>query len=279
MTTPIAQRDLLRNALEQMRYELVPVASMFDEVSSLPEGSTVTLTSSSKIGIDHAVRSACELARMGFTVVPHLAARLIRDQQHLATIVERLSSAGVDDVMVLAGDANSPAGPCSSALDLLNALESMGSPFSQIGISGYPEGHPSIGEVELKELLQVKARHATYIVTQLCFSASAVDEWLSGTRSDGVDLPVLVGIPGRVSQKRLLAMAARIGVGESIRFLKRNSGSMVRMLLTTEFDPEPLVRSFQPLLEKPSGVSGFHVYTFNSITATEVWRQDLIQRL
>ncbi len=279
MTGQVWQGTSLLAALSNLRYELVPVAALYDEVRNLPLGARVTITSSPKLGIEHTVQAAENLAGMGYAAIPHLAARQVSGMAQLSGFIDRLVTAGVTDTVVLAGDAASPAGPFASALDLLVAIESIGRPFRDIGIAGYPEGHPRIAASDLQQALLAKAAYATYIVTQMCFSANAVKDWLVETRALGVHLPVYVGVPGKVSQKRLLAMASKVGVGDSLRFIRRNPGNMLRMMLAAEFDPEELMRDLEPLLSEPYPAVGFHVYTFNAVAATETWRLNLVQRL
>lgn len=279
MTGWVSQGTSLLAALSNLRYELVPVAALYDEVRILPLGARVTITSSPKLGIEHTVQAAENLAGMGYAAIPHLAARQVTGIAQLSEFTDRLELAGVTDVVVLAGDAASPAGPYTSALDLLIAMESIGNPFLDVGIAGYPEGHPHIPAGDLQQSLLDKAAYATYIVTQMCFSADALKEWMDDTRALGVHLPVYFGVPGKVSQKRLLAMATKVGVGDSLRFLRRNPGAVLRMMLASEFDPEELVRDLEPFLSAPYPAVGFHVYTFNSVAATETWRRDLARRL
>lgn len=275
----VIQGTSLLEALGNLRYELVPVPALYDEVRNLPPGARVTITSSPKLGIEHTIRAAENLAFMGYAAIPHLTARQVSSIAHLSELVDRLATAGVNDVVVLAGDAASPAGPYGSALELLVAMESLGHPFQDVGIAGYPEGHPFISTPDLQQALLDKARYATYIVTQMCFSSNAVRDWMVDTRALGVDLPVYFGVPGKVSQKRLLAMASRVGVGDSLRFLRRNPGNVLRMMLAAEFDPEDLVREHEPFLSEPYMGVGFHMYTFNSVSATESWRHNLTERL
>ncbi len=279
MTITVSGGALLAGALENVRYEVVPVSDVATISEGLPEGARVTITSSPRLGLERSISAAEELARSGFQVVPHLTARQIRDETELSGIIDRLVNAGIDDIMVLAGDASSPAGPYTSSLDLLRYLDKTGNPFSQIGIAGYPEGHPALSSEGLRQALRSKVPFATYIVTQLCFSPDAVARWLDTIRSDGIHLPVYVGIPGKVSQRRLLSMASKIGVGDSLRFLKRQSGNVFRMMFSSEFDPGDLILQFEPLLTSSNGIAGFHVYTFNAIPATEEWRLEMLHNL
>ena len=89
---------------------------------------TVTVTASPARGLDATLDLTERLAARGYRVVPHLSARLVADDAHLAAIVARLLACGVDDVFVPAGDADPPAGQFDSALSLLTRLTEMGTP-------------------------------------------------------------------------------------------------------------------------------------------------------
>ena len=105
----------------------------------VPREVTVTVTTSPKKGLE--LELVEQIAAGGYDVVPHLAARHVRDSGHLAELVERLQAAGATDVLVMAGDAPVPAGVFDGALPLLEALAELGSPFANVGMTGYPESH------------------------------------------------------------------------------------------------------------------------------------------
>ncbi|MCI0543301.1 MAG: hypothetical protein L0Z49_02505, partial [Actinobacteria bacterium] len=54
---------------------------------------------------------------------------------------------------------------------LLRDMNDIGHPFEEIGIAGYPEGHPVISDERLRQALREKAELATYVVNRMCFSA------------------------------------------------------------------------------------------------------------
>jgi methylenetetrahydrofolate reductase (NADPH) len=279
MSLHVAQdRDLL-NALRDLRIEVVPVSTVFDEVSILPEGARVTVTCSSRIGIDRTLDVAVQLAKQGFRAVPHIPARQVPSLEWLQRSVERLLSVGIDDALVLGGDASPPAGPYSSALELLRSPALSSGPFPNVGIAGYPEGHPLISDDELRRFRRMKAEYATYIVSQLCFSTSAIRKWLQDLRADGLSLPVYLGVPGHVPRDRLMRVAGRIGVGDSIRFLRKNPMNLLRLMFSSEYNPTDLVNELGALLAPDYGVAGFHVFSFNAVARTEQWRQEMINRL
>ena len=134
--------------------------------------------------------------------MPHLSARLVRDDAHLADVAARLIASGVDDVFIPAGDADPPAGRFDSALSLLERLAEMGNPFPRTGITGYPESHPRIDDDITIQAMWDKRRLAAYIVSNLCFDPAMVRRWIRRVRARGVTLPIYVGLAGPVERTR-----------------------------------------------------------------------------
>ena len=180
------------------------------------------------------------------------------------------------DVFVVAGDAEEPRGGFHGAIDLLEALDALGRPFPEVGITGYPESHPFIDDDTTIAAMFEKARHATYIVSQVCFDPAVTAQWIENVWARGTRLPIYVGVPGVVSRAKLLRVSARIGIGDSLRFLRKN-GSFAGRFLRGGFSPDPLVDGLGPVLGSGK-VAGFHVFTFNDVADTEAWRQERLIR-
>lgn len=271
------QQASLAKALRACRYELVPTPTALSAAGEVPPGGVVTITASPRRGMDATVDLAVELAHRDLEVVPHVAARLVRDQDHLEELVSRLADAGISEIFVIGGDGE-PRGEFGEALELIRGIERIGHRFT-IGIAGYPEGHPLISDEELAGALAAKEPHASYLVTQMCFDASAISAWIERIRARGIGLPVLIGLPGVVSMTRLIPVAARIGVGASIRFLTRHRG-LWRKLFRPSYSPTELLLELAPILADPAaGVGSLHLYTFNQVAATEEWRRELLEHL
>jgi methylenetetrahydrofolate reductase (NADPH) len=254
------------------RFEVIPAAGIEDRVGSLPIGTTITVTSSPRHGIGRTVEVAEKLAAAGYDVVPHLAARLVEGPEHLERIVATLRAAGVREAFIVGGDSPLPAGPYSAAGDLLDALEDMGRPFSRIGIGGYPEGHPLASAEELLAALQRKQGAADYIVTQICFDADALVKWMVMLREQGINLPIVFGLPGVVDRRKLLEISLQAGVGVSLRYLTRHGRQVAALLRAREYDPTDLARSVsERLAEAHLSVAGVHLFTFNRVAATQEW--------
>ncbi len=271
----------LGKALSRPRYEVIPTKGAEDWARDLPKEAKVSVTCSPAKGIEATLLLAERLAKQGFRVVPHISARLVADEAHLEEVVRRLDGLGVREIFVIGGDAKKPVGPFSGALDLLSAMADMGHGFEDVGIGGYPEGHPLIDDDTLRRVLRDKQPFATYIVSQMCFDPLAIVDWVTDIRRRGIRLPVIVGVPGVVDKKRLFQVSRKIGVGDSARFLKKHT-NLVASLLASLFksggySPDGLVRELAPYVgDQDYNIAGFHVYTFNQIESTEEWRHQIL---
>ena len=271
-------QDGVSNLLRGARFELMPFDSFNDELESLPAGSSIAITTSPQLGIEQTVERAEEAAAQGYEVVPHIAARYVEDEAQLASIAERLSDAGVTDLFIPGGDREEPAGEFTSAYDLLEVLDELPYSFEDIGITGYPEGHDFIDEDELITVMDRKAPYATYIVTQLCYDPETILEWVESVRERGVDLPIEVGIPGVMNYQKLLQISQKVGVGDSIKFLRKTTGifEFVRQLIGSRgvYEPDELIDGLSPYVEDEYyNIRGIHIYTFNQTPDLESWRQ------
>ena len=267
--------------LHKARYEVLPTQSAEDAVlESVPRDVVVTITASPSRGLEPTLALAERLAAEGYQVVPHLSARLVRDSAHLGEVVARMTAIGVDDVFVPAGDADPPAGEFSSALDVLEHLVERGSPFKHVGITGYPETHPKIEDDITVQSMWDKRRHATYIVSNLCFDPGVLRQWIVRIRRRGVKLPLLVGLAGPVERTKLVQMATKIGVADSARFVAGHSSAFVRLSTPGAYQPERLLDRVGSTLAAPESlVDGLHVFTFNQVRQAEQWRQELLADL
>ena len=266
--------------LKSPRFEVLPTKSTEDAVAEwVPAGMTVTVTASPVKGLDPTIELTERLAARGYRVVPHLAARSVTDDAHLDRIVARLKACGVDDVFVPGGDAPHPAGRFDSALPLLERLTEMGSPFSRIGITGYPESHPKIHDDITIQAMWDKRRYASYIVSNVCFDAAQLGRWIGRIRARGVNLPLYVGLAGPAERTRLLKMAAVAGASESARFITRHPSWILRFWAPGGYSPDRLLDRAAAVLTAPgSGVAGLHLFTFNQVQQAELWRRAALER-
>jgi methylenetetrahydrofolate reductase (NADPH) len=274
-------RVALERALRDVSYEVLPLrGTEHTVIEHVPLTVPLTVTVTEAKGLTPTLELAERLSRHGFTVTPHLAARLIHDPSHLADVVARLHAADVQGVFVIGGDAAEPAGTFPDALSLLEALETGGHHFRQVGIGGYPEGHGHISAEVIERALERKAPHASHIITQLCFQATATTAWARQLKQSGVALPIRLGLPGAVTRQKLVRISAGLGLGQSARFLLKQHSMVRRFFLPHGYRPDRLVETLAPTLgQREHELQGFHFFTFNEVARTEAWRQAWLARL
>ncbi|MEA2537119.1 MAG: methylenetetrahydrofolate reductase [Chloroflexota bacterium] len=270
----------LRALVATPKFELLPLKNVLDQAAFLPPGALVSVTASPAKGIEATIEASARLHERGYVVVPHLSAHMIRDRAHLAELLRRMADAGLDRAFVVGGDAEHP-GDYPDGLALLRAMAELDHGLRQIGVPCYPQGHPTIPDEALLRALADKAPLVDYMTTQMCFDAAAIGTWLRDRRAAGIGLPAVLGIPGVAEPQRLLAIAARIGVSDSRRFVAKNARFVARMVRSGGFyKPDGLLEALAPLVADPTaGVHGLHLYTFNAVEATESWRLRSLERL
>jgi methylenetetrahydrofolate reductase (NADH) len=273
---PASLADRLRHA----RFEVLPLEGIEEQVlAHLGTDAKITVTASPRRGLEATVELTERLTAAGYATVPHISARLVRDRAHLTALIDRLHAGGVRELFVLAGDLAEPAGEFPGAVELLEAMGPRRADFDAIGITGYPESHHLISDEETIRAMFAKAPMATYIVSQLCFDAATIAAWIAEVRRRGTDLPIWIGVPGKVPHAKLLRVSMKIGLGESARFLSHHRNWISRLVIR-QFKPDRLVRELTPCATDPAArVAGFHLYTFNEVARTERWRRATLARL
>ena len=261
--------DGMSRLLSNSAFELIPMKTTLEKAQTLPLGTKVSITASPAKGMGATVDLTEELVEMGLDVIPHISARLTKSKTELEEIVARLRQAGISEIFVVGGDADDP-GDFFDAMSLIRHLETLDHPFTRLGVTVYPEGHPIIGDDLLIQALIEKQPFASSVTTQMCFDIDAIRAWIERIRALGVDLPVVIGIPGVTELTKLIGISARIGVGTSLRFLSKNRSLATKLI--RPYAPDDLVASLAELAEDPDlGVTGLHIYTFNQVEATLEW--------
>jgi methylenetetrahydrofolate reductase (NADPH) len=259
------------------QFEVLPLERSVELAEQLPQPERLTVTCSPRHGPDESVAIARRLRALGHGVTVHVAARMVRDRPHLDKLLDGMAQAEAD-LFLIGGDATPPQGPWSSAVDLLPVVSEHPQRPSEIGIAGYPEGHPLIDSGRLADVLKQKSALAGYITTQLCFDPEALLAWIRETRERGVRLPVLVGLPGVVDRRRLLEMSLRIGVGPSLAFLRKQRG-LRNLLGPSRVTPDRVYDALAPHLDDGElNIMGFHYYTFNQLVDTWRWECEKLGR-
>lgn len=262
------------------RVEVIPTKTVGDQVEQwISKDVTLAVTASPVKGLDSTFELAERLCDAGYSVVPHVSARLVVDEKHLAEIVARLTERKISDIFVPAGDADPPAGKFDSSLSLLEALDHMGRPFERVGITGYPESHPKISDDVTIQAMWDKRHFASYVISNLCFDPTVIKHWVERVRKRGVKLPIYLGVAAPIDRTKLLDVASKIGVGESTRFLTKHAAWFLRMGTPGGYSPNRLLQRMGPALTAESSlIEGLHIYSFNQIRQSEEWRVAQLER-
>ena len=123
-----------------------------------------------------------------------------------------------------------------------------------------------------KQTLLKDAGVLGHVSTQMCFDADKIQSWLAGERANGFVLPVHLGIPGVIDRTKLVTMGARLGIGSSLRFVKKNRSTLTRLLRPGGYNPSTLLKKIGPASAR-LGIEGLHVFTFNEVAATVEWHR------
>ena len=274
---PRLQRLTLDSTLEATPRQIVDTPQLG---GWLPGGSRVYVPYLPGSGLGQVLEGCQQLVAMGLLPVPHLPARALTSRARLNGLLQALAACGVRQLMLVAGDSDRVQGPYRDTLDLLESGLLAEQGFDQLGITGYPGGHPRIRPHQLDDALRVKREYARasgsrlWIVTQFDFDAQTIGRWIDRLQGAGDPLPIYVGIPGPTRLHQLIGFAAQCGVGASTRLLRRRP-SAARLLRT--WTPDGLV---QALLQHPESgeggrIAGFHLYPFGGLRASVEWLQRL----
>ena len=270
----------IRKDLENAYMEIIPVPGIEDRIGTLQPNMHVAITCSPTKGVDTTLELSEKLIARGFQVIPHISAKNVTGEKHLETIIKKLDELSIESVFVPGGDGPEPLGEFNNAYDLLKALQKSGHNLKKIGIAAHPEGHPDISNKILMEALEKKKGLADYIVTQMCFDANILGDWLVRINQQGIHLPVWVGLPGVIERGPLLRTSLRIGVGDSLRFLKKKSKVAAELMKSSIYNPEKLVTSISEYKDiADTNLAGYHIFCFNQIEKTEKWRTETILKL
>jgi methylenetetrahydrofolate reductase (NADH) len=271
-------RNLLNNYSIEMTAK--DVANLEQAADVIPKGTKIPVTFLPGETFEMRIAAAKRVRELGFLPIPHISARRLTSQAELEGFLDGLQrEVGTDHAFVVAGDPPQPLGPYEDALSIIRSglLAKYG--IRRVGISGYPEGHPEIGNDKLWQAIRDKKTailergHDFAVVTQFSFDAEPVLAWLEQVRAAGIEATVRVGVPGPASVKRLLAFAARCGVGASTKVLQKYGISITKLLSTA--GPDEIVREYATGLDPAKhGEVLLHFYPFGGLRATAEWVRD-----
>jgi methylenetetrahydrofolate reductase (NADPH) len=249
----------------------------------LPADTCVYIPSLPGLPLSRTLDAVAAIRGAGLDPVPHVSARRIRDRDEFREFLKKAAAQyGVHRVLLIGGDEPRAKGPYEDSLQVLEQGVLAACGIREIGVGGYPEGHPRIPLNGLEKALQRKTKLATeqglgvYMVTQFCLSPQRVVDYCAGLARAWPDLPVYAGIAGPTDPVALARYAQRCGVSVSLRAL-RNLGAGIAKLVTHNDPHDQLVALARySSTREQSNVVGVHLYSFGGAVATAEWMRKLI---
>nr|WP_066288757.1 methylenetetrahydrofolate reductase [Arthrobacter sp. B6] len=260
------------------------IPALLEARTLIPLGTRINVTFLGNEDLEMRVAAARSAREMGFVPVPHISARRLESTQGLREFLGRLQDVdATQHILAVGGDPARPEGPYSDSLSVIRSgvLQEFG--VREVGIGGYPEGHPDIPTEILWRALEDKSAALqeqgldTVIFTQFAFDTAPVAEWIEAVRAKGITAPIRVGTPGPAGIKRLLGFARRFGVGANAMIVKKYGFSLTNLVGVA--GPDNFVNDLAAVLADHSagrgpglpGQVGLHFYTFGGLSETANW--------
>jgi methylenetetrahydrofolate reductase (NADPH) len=228
------------------------------------------------------VETARQIRKAGFEPVPHIAARNYDSPEALGDFVARIcGEADARRVLVIAGDVDRPAGPFLGANAVIESDLLQRHGIREIGVTGYPDGHPKLSDAIVVRALRQKLKSANErnlkvkIVSQLCFDADQIAAWVMSLRRSDIDVPVSIGLAGPTSIRGLARFALMCGVRNSFKAFVDGKTSQ----LFGEASPGDIIHDLSEALDLSMlGQISLHLYAYGGLVRTANWAKDFQTR-
>ena len=271
-----AMAELLVSASLEMSPDQVADARAI--AGLLPAGTRVYVNHLPRQGLTHSLAALVALRAEGLEPVPHVAARRIASRAELMAFLEQaVREAALSKVLLIGGDDPQPLGPYADGATLLREGILAECGVREVGLPGYPEGHPRIPfavmERALSDKLALVAAQglSAYVVTQFSFAPARVVEYCSELARTLPAIPVYVGIAGPTEARTLLRFAQRCGVSASLRALRAQGMGAIRLFTHTDPREQLAAVAHYCLGHDSCNVVGAHFFSFGGAAKTAAW--------
>ena len=225
--------------------------------------------------IEDMLVTAKRIKSASFIPMPHFPARIIKDNKVLEDWINRYSEIGVNEALVLAGGVDRPLGNLSNSMELLSTglFEKYG--FERLHVAGHPEGNkdidPNGSDINVMNALKWKQDYSKNtkakisIATQFLFESKPVIDWANKILSNGITLPINVGIAGPAKLQTMIKFAIACGVGPSLRVLERRAKDITKLLFP--FEPTNILTELADYKESNpnTNIEGIHFFPLGGI--------------
>ena len=233
------------------------------------------------------VATAKRINEEGFTVMPHIPARIIQNQTMLNDWISMYhNEAGVKEALLLAGGSTKPVGDYDSSMQLIESGLFDKAGFKRLHIAGHPEGNKDIdpegGMKNVSEALSWKQEFSNRtdadmaIATQFCFDADVVNKWAKNIQEDGIDIPIHIGIAGPAKLQTLLKFSVECGIGASMKILTKRAKDLTKLLLP--YKPTQMLTDLSEYKSKDPtlNIEQVHFFPIGGIKQTTDWLKEVL---
>ena len=252
----------------------------------LPAGTPVYVNHLPRHNLLDTLPTLVAVREAGLEPIPHIAARRVKDRAELQSFLSRaVGDAGVRKALILGGDEPAAIGAYADGASLIREGLLAASGLREIGLPGYPEGHPRIASVALEKAFAEKRSLAaaqglgTYVVTQFSFAPARIIEYCAGMARSAPGVPIYVGLAGPTSPVTLLRFAQRCGVSASLRALRSQGMDAVRLVTHTDPEEQLTALAHYCAVHAECNVVGVHLFTFGGVTSSAAWMNRYIASL
>ena len=279
----------LKNFISGYSIEVVPnsAAKVESFAEILPKNTRVYIAHlSEKEDIKTMVATAKRISEEGFSVMPHIPARIIKDKATLANWISMYrNEANVTEALLIGGGASHPLGNFDSSIQLIESGVFDDAGFKRLHIAGHPEGSKDIdpdgsnanvsSALSWKQEFSNRTDAEMAIATQFCFDATAVTKWAERLKQDGIDIPIHIGIAGPAKLQTLLRFSIECGVGPSMKILTKRAKDITKLLLP--YKPTEILEALADYkMKDPSlNIDQVHFFPIGGIKQTVDWVKEV----
>jgi methylenetetrahydrofolate reductase (NADPH) len=219
---------------------------------------------------------------IGITAMAHLPC-VGFERSEIATLLDRLEEAGIENVLALGGDPPRdavdfvrPADGFTHANELAAFIRARGRHFC-IGGACYPEVHPAApsAEVDLDNLKRKVDDGADFLITQLFFDNRKFFDFVERARARGIEAPIVPGIMPINTVAGVRRMTS-LGGGELPPELDEELSRVAEdEAATRELGVRWATSQCRELVE--ASVPGIHFYTLNKCSSTRQIYENLFR--
>ena len=251
----------------------------------LPKNTRVYIAHVETEDISAMVATAKRIHDEGFTVMPHIPARIIASKEMLQDWISMYQNeAGVDEALLLAGGSNKPVGDFNSSMQLIESGLFDKAGFKRLHVAGHPEGSkdidPSGGIKNVSEALSWKQEFSQRtdasmaIATQFCFDANIVKKWADSIKENGIDIPIHIGIAGPAKLQTLLKFSVECGIGASMKVLTKRAKDITKLLLP--YKPTQILNELADHKSKDPefNIEQVHFFPIGGVKQTVDWLEE-----